>query len=515
MNKSTTRRWIGAFTISFLAWAGQVQAQGLPCGVYENQLDHDEAYVIDSANTAQHLRSGVGPVAMQVVPKDKTWVFYGLPAGYQTDDAFSFQDSPPSIRPLKKPMFADKIPTYKLTKSAACKPAVATPPGGCRADMAACNKRLYEADEAALGRWCRDEQVAFACDQLIDQHQKRADGKIPAQPKAEVPTPPVCQEGQPTYAAEECKALSLRMLKEAMPAMVRDLAADMAGKEDKALPAAQLDQIAAYCKPGALVSVCEKIAEKMWDAQRFTQARDALKVACEGRDRLACDKLEPLRDAKDSDFQVSAAVAMPCGKFASTTGLIKELAFANAGMVSHDFGGKLRARLANGVIRVRHDKGGDFVFRPVGPDRLIGVDSWNRFAVYERQGKTPRCTPPIGFTEKDLPNDCPATDVAEWKSCCAAGKMQGCNALGHSLALSGKWAEAKPHYVRVCREGIRAGCMNLVKVASEDEAAGKDVPALLKSMCKASASHVACDVSETTNWNAVFMGSALKQLNKR
>ena len=516
MNKTMQRRfgtWALGVLLALVAWQAQAQpAQGLPCGVYENPDERGEAYVIESANTAMHRRDDSPPVAMQVVSKNKHWIFFGLPAGYQTDDAFAYEAAPPSIKPLKKPLIADRIPTYKLTQPVACKPPVATPAGGCRADLAACNKKVYDADEATLGRWCRDEQVAFACDSLIAKHQKRADGKLPAAPKAEEPTPPVCQEGKPSFVAEACKALALQKLKEAMPEIARELAAGTTGQEDKPLAAAQLDEIAAYCKPGPLVSVCEKVAEKMWDAQRFAQAGEALQRACDSGDRRACDKAAPLRDAKV--LSPSTAATMPCGRFASATGLITTLNFGHEGIVEHDFAGKLRARLSDGAIRVRHDKGGDFVFRPVGTDRLIGVDSWNRFAVYERQGKVPRCTPPPSFVEKDLPNDCPATGAAEWKACCAAGRLQGCNALGHSLALGGKWAEAKPHYLRVCREGVRAGCMNLVKVAAEDEAAGEDVPKLLKSICRTNARHVACDVNETTNWNAVFMSGALKPLKR-
>ena len=45
--------------------------------------------------------------------------------------------------------------------------------------------------------------------------------------------------------------------------------------------------------------------------------------------------------------------------------------------------------------------------------------------------------------------------------CCAAGKLQGCNTLGHHKALAGDWNGAAPYYLKLCRAGVRAGCENL------------------------------------------------------
>jgi hypothetical protein len=165
--------------------------------------------------------------------------------------------------------------------------------------------------------------------------------------------------------------------------------------------------------------------------------------------------------------------------------------------------------IANGQVRIRHDKGGDFVFAPVEGDALLGIDSWNRYAVYSRDGGAASCAAPTVYVEKPLGEDCPQPGRETIAACCARGSLHGCNALGHQRALAGDWAGAKPEYLKVCTAGVRVGCENLARAYEHGD---ESIPDLLDALCAKDAAHVACDVRETTPWATLALSRAADEL---
>ncbi|HYM85544.1 MAG TPA: hypothetical protein VET30_02295, partial [Pseudoxanthomonas sp.] len=381
--------------------------------------------------------------------------------------------------------------------------------GTCRADLPHCLDSAYSADEATLRQWCDVEGLPFACDKLIDLYQTQA--KALPQPEPEIEKPPVCEEGAPTFSEQGCMAAIKEILGKRMASGIAEAFGSMYADAVPLSPA-HLDQAIAMCARTESAKVCSSAAEQLWTAGRYLQARDALQTACnEGAAPDACKKLEPLLGMSDKDQRWGPAVQLPCGDYAAATGLMSELKFGDRGMVEAGLGSRMRARLENGLVRMRHDKGGDFVFRVLDAQRLLGIDSWNEFALYERQGGADHCSAPVIYVEKPLEQDCPVImEEGGAKACCDAGKLQGCNALGNQYALQGDWAGAKPYYQRICAQGVRSGCENLTQVYAN--AGDESVIDSLDRLCEANPRHVACDVRETSNWEMLTMANALQEL---
>ncbi len=101
------------------------------------------------------------------------------------------------------------------------------------------------------------------------------------------------------------------------------------------------------------------------------------------------------------------------------------------------------------------------------------------------------------------------------QACCAAGKLRGCNAAGHQLALRDRWAEAAPFYLKLCTAGVREGCENLASVYEHtgDEA----LPEQMAAICAkdGNGTHVACDVHATRNWGLMQVSAGLEQIAER
>ncbi len=271
------------------------------------------------------------------------------------------------------------------------------------------------------------------------------------------------------------------------------------------------------CRTQTGGTFCANAAEALWDAGRLIPARDALQRACTlGKDPRACARAAPLAGLDAKALTPVAATALPCGSYVAGQGLMDHLPFGDGGMIDSGFGGKLRARLVDGDIRVRHDQGDDFVFKRLVNGNLIGMDSWNRYSYYERTGEAQQCSAPVVFVETPLPQDCPTLGrEGGAQACCAAGKLQGCNAAGHHLALRNRWAEAAPFYMTLCTAGVREGCENLATVYEHtgDEA----LPEQMAALCAKddNGTHVACDVHATRNWGLMQVSAGLEQIAQR
>lgn len=412
---------------------------------------------------------------------------------------------------------SDRFNTYRLQKAARCRPAAVFPAGSCRAEIGTCLHDMLFASNDRLRQWCREE-VPAACKRLLANFQSEArEARTLAATQDEGPdrdAPAVCKPDSVQYDQAAC----LEAARDAMgQAFAKALLGGLGAADASPLPAAQLDEITTLCRTQTGGTFCANAAEALWDAGRLIPARDALQRACTlGKDPRACERAAPLAGLDAKALTPVAATALPCGSYVAGQGLMDHLPFGDGGMIDSGFGGKLRARLVDGDIRVRHDQGDDFVFKRLVNGNLIGMDSWNRYSYYERTGEAQQCSAPVVFVETPLPQDCPTlAREGGAQACCAAGKLQGCNAAGHHLALRNRWAEAAPFYMTLCTAGVREGCENLATVYEHtgDEA----LPEQMAALCAkdGNGTHVACDVHATRNWGLMQVSAGLEQIAQR
>jgi hypothetical protein len=412
---------------------------------------------------------------------------------------------------------SDRFNTYRLQKAARCRPAAVFPAGSCRAEIGSCLHDMLFASNDRLRQWC-SEEVPAACKRLLANFQSEArEARTLAATQDEGPdrdAPAVCKPDSVQYDQAAC----LEAARDAMgQAFAKALLGGLGAADASPLPAAQLDEITTLCRTQTGGTFCANAAEALWDAGRLIPARDALQRACTlGKDPRACERAAPLAGLDAKALTPVAATALPCGSYVAGQGLMDHLPFGDGGMIDSGFGGKLRARLVDGDIRVRHDRGDDFVFKRLVNGNLIGMDSWNRYSYYERTGEAQQCSAPVVFVETPLPQDCPTLGrEGGAQACCAAGKLQGCNAAGHHLALRNRWAEAAPFYMTLCTAGVREGCENLATVYEHtgDEA----LPEQMAALCAkdGNGTHVACDVHATRNWGLMQVSAGLEQIAQR
>lgn len=413
-------------------------------------------------------------------------------------------------------LLSDRFNAYRLQKAATCRPATVFPAASCRAEIGTCLDDMLFASNDRLRQWCH-EDVPAACKRLLANFQteaREADRVVARQSiAAEPPEPDVCKPESAQYDEDACLEAAREAVSQAFAkALLGGLTADASP-----LPAAQLDEITALCQAQTSGTFCAKAAEALWDAGRLVPARDALQRACtRGHDPRACERAAPLAGLDATALNPVAATSLPCGSYVASQGLMDHLPFGDGGMIDSGFGGKLRARLVDGDIRVRHDQGDDFVFKRLANGNLIGMDSWNRFSYYAHTGEAQQCSAPVVFVETPLPQDCPTlAREGGAQACCAAGKLQGCNAAGHQLALRNRWAEASPFYLTLCTAGVREGCENLASVYEHtgDEA----LPEQMAAICAkdGNGTHVACDVHATRNWGLLQVSAGLEQIAER
>lgn len=282
--------------------------------------------------------------------------------------------------------------------------------------------------------------------------------------------------------------------------------------EKKPLPAAQLDEIAASCSRFKTPDLCRKAVQQLWRGQQFGKSAQLFENMCKAQlDEHACARHRQLTKLPFPKA-LPPATALPCGEYRSTvSSLTGTLQFKDRGMVTIALGSQLRARLEDGLIKLRHDKGGDFIFTQLDANTLLGMDDWNNFEVYRRATPPQQlCQAPIIYKEELLSSNCGLDkDPA---ACCRAGDTQGCNRLGSMAALANNWKEAALQYAKVCEKGVRVGCENWIYTVAKtgDEA----VEAGLKRLCARDDHHVACDLLETDRVTQAMMAYELEKMLK-
>ena len=458
------------------------------CGTYVD-AGSGTRLEIDDPVRARLLREGSAPATQQYRVTGATLRLFDTDQGYASDFTLSADG-----RTLTEVDDAFRK-TFVLAEARSCDAAPSPPaPGSCRADLDACFAGIGNASADRLRAAC-DDGVAIGCVRWIDALREAEDADPLERPAA-------CREDDPSYSKQACENAASALLARALTQAVGSMYAD-----DAPLPAQALATLPALCAKHGSAKVCSEVAEQLWIGGRLADARAALDIACKrGGDPEACRHATAL--AGVASLQPQRAERLPCGRYVAATGLMSELDFGDRGLVA-SLGDPLRARIEQGQVRIRHDKGGDFVFAPVAGDVLLGMDSWNRYAVYTRDGGATTCAAPTVYTEKPLVEDCPQPGRENIAACCARGSLHGCNTLGHQRALAGDWAGAKTEYLKVCTAGVRVGCENLTRVFAHGDDSILD---LLDGLCAKDAKHVACDVRETTPWASLVLSQAADAL---
>lgn len=272
---------------------------------------------------------------------------------------------------------------FTRERSAACTTMPEPIEGGCVMNTSECLEALPAAAPSKLHAWCA-EGVGAACMRLLETYQEQANAAAPK--VADPPMPGICREESPSFDAEGCmattKEVALQMMGEALLGLRHSV--------DAPLPAAQLDELAGLCREQHGETFCEEAAKSLWSGGRLQQAHDALQLAC--AQRAGAPSCGPAKDlavvagATASALAPIAAANLPCGSFVAERSVLSQLRFLDGGVV--EAGGqdtRLRASLRDGQILLHRDAGSDFVLQLLRNGNLVGVDSGNRFAYYERE----------------------------------------------------------------------------------------------------------------------------------
>lgn len=378
----------------------------------------------------------------------------------------------------------------------------------CWENLPDCQDTLREKSVAQLETLC-DARLPFACLDLLKRSQEASAEKSGAEEKKEEP-PPVCREGEATYDEAACGERIQELIGKALAKGLADAFQSLYA-DPVILPKAMLERLSALCQANVSAELCAKAAEHLWDAGEYPRALEVFARACQMPigDPEACRRAGALESLSGANLTPAALETLPCGHYAALNerGLMPEFDFGDRGKTRMGELFLARARLENGLVRIRHDKGGDFVLRALSDGTLVGQDSWNRYAIYQRTGGETRCAAPVAYRETQLEMDCRAGEDME--SCCARGGMQGCNGMGHQSALQGDWQAALPFYAKMCQAGIRSGCENMVTAFAEGGV--EKARETLETICAEDAQHVACDIVETTGWE---LFDALQELRK-
>ena len=487
-------RYLSALASGLLALSAlPAAAATLSCGSYTAE-EGSARFVVESNSQASMRYEGLAPTQYVIRQQGNTLHAADVSNGFSTEYSLS--------RDGKR--ITGSLGDYVLDAASSCKTAPTPAANSCRADIDSCIDNASSATPQQLSQWCQ-EDLPFACERLLSSYRDEAQAaQQAATPDPDLEEPAVCKEGNPQYNEAACLAAAKEVLG---IAMAKALAGALSSNT-VVLPEPRLNELQQLCRSHPDAGFCSEVADAHWDAGRYLPARDALQLACKaGADEMTCKRAQSLAVLSAADLEVGPASSLPCGDYKASTGLMDELGFGNDGLVTMGMGSELRARLQDGAIHIRHDKGGDFVLKPLRNGGLLGIDSWNRYAVYQRTGGSSQCSAPKVFVELPLPQDCPLG--SDPQACCDSGKLQGCNALGHRHALAGDWQAAAPSYQKLCQAGVRVGCENLRTVY--ENTGDEDIPGKLLSICKrdGKGTHVACDVYETTNWAMAGLGAQL------
>ena len=253
---------------------------------------------------------------------------------------------------------------------------------------------------------------------------------------------------------------------------------------------------------------CKETADILWDNGLLVDSARLIESGCDrGMGAAFCETHGKLSGLPLVNLSGAAGFKeMPCGIAFSQTEEGGELGFADEGIVTNFL--RMQGRVENGAILVRHDKGGDFIYRPMGKDHFVGQDAWTRYQVFTlpRDGET--CTPPVKYREVPFVMDYEG-DPNNAESACKNGSDHACVTAGNIGFLSGDVAMAVRNQSVACGRGARVACENLASIhrkslydnLENSLTSGKDVPLAaspaydaLQSICAKDQRNLACGV---------------------
>jgi hypothetical protein len=246
----------------------------------------------------------------------------------------------------------------------------------CKSDLKTCERSLREAPINKLEVLC-EQLLPAACARLIDRYQNEARDAAAGE------EPAVCREGTPTWNEAACKTAALQAV-----------ARMNAVTTDGTFPAARLDALPPMCRKHSDGELCVEVAERLWDGGRYPESVNMLKRACSLKNQSACDSVKSLAGLDNKVLSAPARAGMPCGKYVAANGMFDEFTFVDRGAVEGKYGMKMNARLEGGLVRMQHDKGGDFVLRYLADGSLLGLDTFTRYSLYKRDGGKEKCAAP-------------------------------------------------------------------------------------------------------------------------
>ncbi|RJL22355.1 hypothetical protein [Pectobacterium polaris] len=331
------------FIITLLAFPvlAQPSSSGLKCGIYTNDSGV-KAYVINS----------------QVL--QKTYKNEYITSRYTLENGKVNIISIDSLNPPETNGFFEESEVknfnveYVLTENKNCEEEIGIPKSEigkkCWSDMIACSWSLVESDVKTLKQLCRDNFYA-AC-----QHW---DHRV--------------------FFEERIKKL---------PVSIEDINTDIPQPSEPEW----IETLTASCKSGLSEKMCNEAARSLWNSGQYLAARDALQMACNTRvwDNSVCQKADDLRSLTEDDISSSVS-GLPVGYYTTRSSDVGLLITKN-GTVVIKGSSSVKAHINNGLIRIPRDlqeetinRRSDFLFRRAGENKLISIDIWNTFKVYELQ----------------------------------------------------------------------------------------------------------------------------------
>ena len=296
---------------------------------------------------------------------------------------------------------------YVQEKSASCSGQDRPAQAACKNDAGACcaagdefacvTVASNKGDAIALQNLC-SKGLPMACAKLADVRDREVARR------ASNTTDKAPAECARTETSEEkCGSLLSRSLLSQMSDVVRD----PQQHSTQPWPKAYIDEQLNACRKIDTPGLCNRVAERLWDAGQYLQAKAVLDDACRRRlSQEACQASEGLKKLPPQLTPAKATKVLPCGHYvaANKLGLMREIEFGDRGSANTPQA-QMRARISDGAVRIRHDKGDDFVLRPLSNQWLLGADPWHRYALFERRGGKAKCTPPTAKDERSLGGD--------------------------------------------------------------------------------------------------------------
>jgi|GEM_PF-4689892 len=380
----------GLLVFITLCWALSAGANPL-CGAYRNDQPGSDRWIIFSDNLfAKILEKNETQSLHRVNLQGNRLILRDLETGQMSE--YNLQADRQQFETPGKDVFQER---YRREKTGHCSVKTLAAPSCPQpaTDEFSCAHSAYQQQDTLILQGLCQQGLAYACLKLADLRDREMRQSASS---TALQNPAEC--AQANFPEDTCGSLLSRSLMQQISEVTRDTAL---GRTDQTWPQAYLDEFSNACQKIGSPELCRQATARMWNAGHYLRAKALLNHACQLQlDSHACMASKALERLGTQLADIQPAKSLPCGIFRplNMLGLMRELEFTDRGMVNiaQD---PMQARLVNGMVQVRHDKGADFIFRPIGTGWLLGADPWHRYTVFERQGGQAICSPPPGTSE--------------------------------------------------------------------------------------------------------------------